>query len=68
MSADGVVQGVAETGTQAVDAAETPPIAEVEFVCQARVPGGVCGARGGTRRIRRTCACGAISSSAVSSG
>jgi hypothetical protein len=24
---------------------ETPPIAEVEFVCQARVPGGICGAR-----------------------
>jgi hypothetical protein len=34
MSADGVVQ----------DVAETPPIAEVEFVCQARVPGGICGA------------------------
>jgi len=27
------------------DVAETPPIAEVEFVCQARVPGGICGAR-----------------------
>jgi hypothetical protein len=27
------------------DVAETPPIAEAEFVCQARVPGGICGAR-----------------------
>jgi hypothetical protein len=44
--ADVIVQDVAETNTAAADAAETqPPIAEVEFVCQARVPGGgVCGA------------------------
>jgi hypothetical protein len=28
----------------AQDVAETPPIADGEFVCQARVPGGICGA------------------------
>lgn len=43
---DAIVQDVAETGTAAADPVETqPPIAEVEFICQARVPGGVCGAR-----------------------
>lgn len=34
MSADAIVR----------DVAETPPIADGEFVCQARVPGGICGA------------------------
>jgi hypothetical protein len=58
-----MVPDEAEIHTPTVDAVEAPPIAELEFVCQARVPGGgVCGATTRSASNRNNCVRGASTS------